>query len=210
MLRCPEPPRFFAIVHARLLRAVLKTYGQTVPSFSACRSPRSLARGLFLLFLPSFLPSFLPPSLEMLSSARALLANVLNVGNDLHWRKTKRERERERESGKSSIINRSWRGAPALPQPRPASCPAIEIADEKTCTSYTRIDFFGKSVRSSTNWRSCSMTDLSVARREKRPTRRNGGGKGRKGYAAYSSRLFSNFVAIFNDIFLGERGERGR
>ena len=197
MLRCPEPPRFFAIVHARLLRAVLKTYGQTVPSFSACRSPRSLA----LPSLPSFLPSF------------EMRANAFNAGNDYTFALAKRERKRkrERESGKSSIINRSWRGAPATSAyySEPASCPPIEIADEKTCTSYTRIDFFGKSVRSSTNWRSCSMTDLSVARREKRPPRTNGAPPPRPlaSPTLFQFRRRSRRSTVFSRRH-GERGER--
>lgn len=195
MLRCPEPPRFFAIVHARLLRAVLKTYGQTVPSFSACRSPRSLA----LPSLPSFLPSF------------EMRANAFNAGNDYTFALAKRERKRKRESGKSSIINRSWRGAPATSAyySEPASCPPIEIADEKTCTSYTRIDFFGKSVRSSTNWRSCSMTDLSVARREKRPPRTNGAPPPRPlaSPTLFQFRRRSRRSTVFSRRH-GERGER--
>lgn len=158
----------------------------------------SLARSSFSSFLPSFL-----------RNARQRVQR----GQRLHFCTGERrnERGRERESGKSSIINRSWRGAPATSAyySEPASCPPIEIADEKTCTSYTRIDFFGKSVRSSTNWRSCSMTDLSVARREKRPPRTNGAPPPRPlaSPTLFQFRRRSRRSTVFSRRH-GERGER--
>lgn len=148
-------PRFFGIVHARLVRADVNPRSNGRAVKYACRSPRRGA-GVFLRRFVSFARSFVSISFVSVRSPRRLLqrrstfqrafAWVTRTSRRaflfLHRRKvrlgvSRAPNRRASGRGKSSIINRSPVPAPAT-RTRFLAGDRDPSHDEKTCTGYIR------------------------------------------------------------------------
>lgn len=157
MLRCPVAPRFFGIVHARLVRADVnpRSNGRAA-YFTACRSPRGGGRVYFFVvsyrslarsFVSISFVSVRPPRrlLQRRSAFQRAFASVTRTSRRafLFLRRKVRlgvsraPNRRASRRGKSSIINRSPLPAPAT-RTRFLAGDRDRSHDEKTCTGYIR------------------------------------------------------------------------
>lgn len=156
MLRCPVAPRFFGIVHARLVRAdVNPRSNDRAAYFTACRSPRGGGAGVFLRRFVSFAGSFVRFDIVRIGSApsssfpaafgvstfasvtRTSRRAFLFLRRKVRLGVSRAPNRRASRRGKSSIINRSPLPAPAT-RTRFLAGDRDRSHDEKTCTGYIR------------------------------------------------------------------------